>query len=312
MISQPRLVRLGLSNYESLDPSVRLPESTLVELWKTLDRAQTEQGIGLRLGQTINPAAKGLLASWVSQASNLREALAIFINNIALMNPSESWTLTELAGTCALRFSLDENKDYPDIAIERSMSAMATWARVLSNHDFPIKEAGFTFSEPEHVETFKAIFSDRLAFEAEENYLLFEPALLDLAVISSNDLLKSLIEKKAVQSLRTLQRDAPIQQRVQTRILERFALAKSVSIRDVCADLAMSRQTLYRQLKKQQTDFQSLVETVRKREALELLKRGIDPAVISLNLGYRDTSSFYKAFKRWFGTTPKAYVTENS
>lgn len=312
LISQRQLTALGLDDSERLSPDVRIPESTLVALWQTLEKAGKGTGIGLEVGQTINPAAKGLLASWVSQANNLREALAIFTKNIALMNPSESWTFSENAGTCSLRFRLDENKGYPDIAIERSMSAMVTWARALSNHTFPIQEAGFTFSEPEHIMPFKLIFGDQLVFNADENCVRFDSVLLNLPVISSNELLKTLVEKQARHSLRALQNSTPIEQKVQTHIRKRFASGKAVTISNVCADLAMSRQTLYRQLKQQGTDFQSLVEAVRKRDALVLLQAGIDSSAISLSLGFKDTSSFYKAFKRWFGTTPKAYVAQSN
>lgn len=311
-MSQQQLAALGLDDSESVDPNIRIPESTLVALWQAIEKAGKRTGIGLEVGQTINPAAKGLLASWVSQASNLREALAIFIKNIALMNPSESWMFTEHAGTCLLTFRLDQNKGYPDIAIERSMSAMAAWARALSNHKFPIREAGFTFSKPAPVIPFESIFGDRLVFNADENYVRFDSALLNLPIVSSSELLKTLIEKQARQSLQALQKSTPIEQKVQTHIQKRFASGKPVTISTVCSDLAMSRQTLYRQLKQQDTDFQSLVEAVRKREALVLIKAGIDSSAISLSLGYKDTSSFYKAFKRWFGTTPRAYCAELS
>jgi AraC-like DNA-binding protein len=312
LMSQQQLTALGLDDSENLNPDIRIPESTLVALWQALETAEKGPGIGLKVGQTINPAAKGLLASWISQASNLREALAIFIKNIALMNPSERWTLTEHAGTCLLTFSLDENKGYPDIAIERSMSAMAAWARALGNDTFPIQEASFTFSEPQHVTPFKLIFGDQLVFNADQNHLRFDSALLNLPVVSSNELLKMLVAKQARQSLQALQKNTPIEQKVRTQIRERFASGKAVTVSNVCTDLAVSRQTLYRQLKRQGADFQSLVEAVRKSEALVLLQAGIDSSAISLSLGYKDTSSFYKAFKRWFGTTPKAYAAESS
>lgn len=192
------------------------------------------------------------------------------------------------------------------------MSAMAAWARALSNHTFPIQEAGFTFSEPQHFTPFKLIFGDQLVFNADENYVCFDSALLNLPIVSSNELLKMLIEKQARQSLQALQKSTPIEQKVQTHIRERFASGQAVTITNVCSDLAMSRQTLYRQLKQQGSDFQSLVEAVRKREALVLLQAGIDSSAISLSLGYKDTSSFYKAFKRWFGTTPRAYEAESN
>jgi len=37
----------------------------------------------------------------------------------------------------------------------------------------------------------------------------------------------------------------------------------------------------------------------------------MDAGSISISLGYKDSSSFYKAFKRWYGATPKTYLDTN-
>jgi AraC-like DNA-binding protein len=76
--------------------------------------------------------------------------------------------------------------------------------------------------------------------------------------------------------------------------------------------LNISRQTLYRELKKQNTDFKSLFESIRKEQALLLLSSGKETIdSISLKLGYKDNSSFHKAFKRWYGQSPAMYSRLN-
>lgn len=312
LISKQRLKSLGLENSQDYNLDERIPESTLIMLWRVLAEHEKGSNSGLKLGQIINPTTKGLLASWISQAGTLREALGIFTKNIALMNPSESWAIHENSGVCLLRFQLDRNKGYPDIAIERSMSALVIWARALSNHSFPIKKASFTFKPPQHSEPFAKIFGDNVVFEASDNCIGFESTLLELPVVSNNELLKLLVAQQAKQCLLALQQNAPIDQKVQALIRERLNSGESVTVLNICADLAMSRQTLYRQLKRQGTDFQTLLDQVRQDQALELLRTGIDSGAISLSLGYTDTSSFYKAFKRWFGTTPSAYIDLNA
>jgi len=220
----------GLGDSETPHPNARIPESTMISLWQTLAANMQGQDIGLKIGRTINPAAKGLLASWISQTGNLREALVIFTKNIALMNPSENWTVSEDADTCRLNFALDKNKGYPDMAIERSMSAMLSWARALSNHPFPLKKACFRFPKPDYAESFIEIFGDQLEFDAPDNYLLFDSRLLGLAVVSSNELLKTLLAKEARQSLRTLSHTTPIVLKVKAGIRETLRSGKTISI----------------------------------------------------------------------------------
>jgi AraC-like DNA-binding protein len=312
LISNQRLRQLGWDCPKDHDAASRIPETILIDLWLTIASHDKEQGLGLIVGQTINPEAKGLLASWISQSKNLREALAIFRKNIALMNPSESWELTETNNTATLTFHIKKGRGYPDIAIERSMSAMVTWAQVLSGQSFEIKGAHFSFAAPSYVDKFHAIFGRNISFGCSENQLTMDSGILDLPVVSNNPFLKELIQSKAKQNLAEIQGTLSLQNKVRRLLSDALKAGEGLNISDVSQALAMSRQTLYRQLKEEQIDFQSIQDQVRKDEALKRLKRGQSITNISLGLGYKDTSSFYKAFKRWFGASPKHYLSSAS
>lgn len=306
-LSDSDLRQIGLDGSDVKDGSARLPESVFISLWQAIAKHHAGEAVGLRLGTTINPQAKGLLASWVSQSTDLREALHIFCNNILLMNPSESWDVQETRQDIRLVCKLQEDKGYPTIAIERSMSAMLTWARALSGHSFPIHLAEFAFPAPPYADEFIAVFGDRLVFDGTQNQIILDAGVLKLPVLSNNPLLKNIIQEKATQALAEIALPESLEDKVKTLIQRDLASNKSVSISATSEALAMSRQTLYRQLKQAKTDFQSLHEAVKKEEALKMLEAGNKVSVVALSLGYKDTSSFYKAFKRWFNTSPKSY-----
>ena len=80
------------------------------------------------------------------------------------------------------------------------------------------------------------------------------------------------------------------------------------SQREAARALGISARTLERRLNKEGNSFGQLVEEVRRQEALRMLNE-TDAAVyeIAFCLGYRDVSSFSRAFKRWLGTSPRAY-----
>jgi AraC-like DNA-binding protein len=91
--------------------------------------------------------------------------------------------------------------------------------------------------------------------------------------------------------------------------VERFAsreLSTGGTSPDVVANaLRMSPRTLSRRLAKEGTTFNALLDDVRKQRSLELLR---DPKVplteVAFLLGFSHVESFYRAFKRWTGTTP--------
>ena len=303
---------LGIQRSTLCDPTQRFSEKKLIELWQWVAKNSTKPDVGLLIGQTINPGAKGLLASWVSQTESIGEALEIFCANISLMSPSEHWEILQHDGLCTLRFTLREDKPYPSIAIERSMSAMIAWGRALSGHEFPLIETHFSFPSPHYLSTFVEIFGDNISFETNENCIRFNSERLKLPTINGNQFLKSLVEEKAKAALHALTNNVSMATKTKAAI-EKTLLSKNVtSIDAVCEELALSRQTLYRKLKEEGCDYKSLSDEYKKAEALKRLKTGDENITsISLHLGYKDTSSFHKAFKRWFGMSPSAYLREH-
>ena len=309
VLGESDLNQLDIHRSTLINPSLRFPERKLIELWHRISKSTGVPNIGLLIGQTINPSAKGLLASWVSQTESIGEALEIFRHNISLMNPSEHWELEETNDQCFLSFTLQENKAYPLIAIERSMSAMVSWGRALSTENFPLIEARFSFSAPSYHEQFASIFGKNIHFETSQNCIIFNRKLLRTPTTSGNRFLKSIIEDKAKIALEGLGNDNSITKRVKVTIEHVLKDKNVISIDTVCDELAMSRQTLYRKLKKEGSDYKSLLEEFRKGEAIRQLNTtSKSMEKLSLNLGYKDTSSFYKAFKRWFGLSPKMYI----
>ncbi len=68
--------------------------------------------------------------------------------------------------------------------------------------------------------------------------------------------------------------------------------------------MGMSRRTLHRQLEKAGVCFQNLLDDARKQEARTLLEQGASVGEVALALGYSDTSSFCRAYRRWTGKSP--------
>ena len=309
LMSHAELRALGAESVLQAKPDQRIAESSYIALWDRLAQSKHAPGLGLRIGQTINPNAKGLLASWVSQTTTLGEALSVFIEHIALMNPSECWDVERYKGRCVLRFSLRNEGAYPSMVIERSMSAMLAWAKLLSGHELPIIKASFNFIEPNYINDFYEVFGADICFSSGQNSLEFDSSLLDFSVVSGNQFLKNIIQEKAKSAWKAIASDVSLTERIQSQITSELDAGRTVSVMSLSDQLNVSRQTLYRQLKQEGTSFQTMYDEARKQRALAQLKRkNVSIQALSLELGFKDSSSFYKAFKRWCGVSPKEFI----
>ena len=79
----------------------------------------------------------------------------------------------------------------------------------------------------------------------------------------------------------------------------------------VAAAVGVTRRTLQRHLDDQGTSFRKLKEGLLKERVLELLvARHLPISHIAEALGYADVSTFHRAFKAWFGVTPRQFKSQ--
>ena len=72
--------------------------------------------------------------------------------------------------------------------------------------------------------------------------------------------------------------------------------------------LGMSERTLHRRLAAERTSFQRLLDDTRRELAQHYLgQRNLSLADIAYLLGFSDQSSFFRAVRRWFGSSPRDY-----
>ncbi|MGZ8349625.1 MAG: helix-turn-helix transcriptional regulator [Allosphingosinicella sp.] len=96
----------------------------------------------------------------------------------------------------------------------------------------------------------------------------------------------------------------PFRSEIERRI-EPMLEEGDVGIDRIARELGLSRQTLYRRLKEEGTTFAALVDGVRRRVALRLVReRALSVKQIAYRLGFSDPAAFSRAFKRWTGSSP--------
>ena len=88
-------------------------------------------------------------------------------------------------------------------------------------------------------------------------------------------------------------------------IVEPLLADAEANIDRVAQEMGLSRQTLYRRLKAEGITFEQLLDALRHRLALKLLRdQHLPVKQAAWRLGFSDPAAFSRAFKRWTGTSP--------
>lgn len=92
------------------------------------------------------------------------------------------------------------------------------------------------------------------------------------------------------------------------RHLEPLLASGAARVDRVASAMGCSRQTLYRRLKGEELTFEQVLDGLRHRLALKLVRDG-ELAVkdAAYRLGFSDPAAFSRAFKRWTGQSPAMF-----
>jgi AraC-like DNA-binding protein len=112
-------------------------------------------------------------------------------------------------------------------------------------------------------------------------------------------------EVAKVVEARSRPRSSAFRREVEAR-LEAMLASGDVRIDRVARELGYSRQTLYRRLKAEGVSFAELLDGLRRRLAIGLVRdQGVPIKEAAWRLGFSDPAAFSRAFKRWTGKSPR-------
>lgn len=275
------------------------------------DRAEAQLGdplVGVRVAALVPIGAYGLLEYGMRASASVGEALQRLARHYTSVSTRVRTEVTLVDGHDALAF-----RRHPGVRFSRhwiEMPAAAIARRIGEGAGAPplLHEVRFRHAGPggDHLTRYVEAFGAPVVFGAGEDALLF----LDGALQASMSTAAAPVAASVDAELRALaSREIfpdPTQMRVRAAIDR--SLGEGASLAHVARLLHMSPRTLQRTLAQQGTSWTREVDEARRVRAMAALSSGEDKTTsIATELGFSDASAFFRAFRRWTGTTPRSY-----
>lgn len=175
------------------------------------------------------------------------------------------------------------------VATREQMGPLAVWSTCL----------------PSNSEAFEAFLGVPIVLGATHT-MLFSEHDARRPFLTSNEEMWRTFEPALRRRLSDIDDSAAVGEQVRAMLLEGLPSGRT-SVEETCKRLGMSKRTLQRRLRAESTSFAAILEETRRGLALHYLKNTrITLSEIGFLLGFKETSSFYRAFQGWTGSTPEA------
>lgn len=297
----------GLTRQALEDPDIRIP----VTVWnRFLEKGQAwtkNPAFALHLGERISHARMSVVGHVVFNSRTAGEGIRQYIRFIKLANEGDRVDLVEQGDSVAVVYSTEDPVFESHLAMERNFSLAVSRLRHYTRTNVSPVRVDFRHPESTYTDEYLRVFRAQVLFNQEQNRLVFHKSALDLKIGKRSAHLYSGLVHYAESLLGKLLRRQPVTRKARQWIVK-FLPEGEVDIETIAARMHMSRQTLYRKLKKEGTSFKALLDTTRKSQARKYLAQN-DRSIseIAFFLGFSQISSFNRAFKRWYGKNPSEY-----
>lgn len=310
----PLLTACGI---DIADSATRIPLARYAALYNRITAELDDEGFGL-FSQAMPGGSFEFLCRGCLSARTLAEALTRAARFLHLVLPDLAVGIGRLHGHAELR--IGENRplaDRPDdpgrvFAFEwllRLLHGLACW---LVGRGLALDGVSFPYRRPPHADDYTLIFTEESHFApsppGEPGCLIarFNPTLLDLPVRRDEAALTAFLDGAPGKITLLYRRDRETVTRV--RDLLHAALPELPGLDAVADRLHLSPRTLHRRLAEEGSSFRAIRDALRRDLALARITKSKDPiSKIAADLGYADTSAFYRAFVEWTGVAPLHY-----
>ena len=299
--------RHGISKEQLDDSSEKIAfdplSAAIFELMETLNMPDA----GLSIGRQIHISSHGAMGVAVISSQTVGQALhdaaKYYHTSITFCDVDvyydKDHVIVEIVETHA-------NPEFQTVVVEAMMLTIQNALEFVSGETLTDAKIVFAFPPPEYADDYADFFSGEISFNADKHMLILPKSILEKRCITADEHIHKLAEDQLQQQMQELRSNNLTMSHVLD--LMRRQPANMPSLEDLAKVFNVSSRTIIRYLQAENTTYRKLRDSVHKQLATDAL-RNTDHSIdaIALDLGYQDTTSFRRAFKRWCDCSPSEY-----
>lgn len=291
------------------------------EIFCKLQQKMPDKPVGLMLGEYGTLAELGLDGQIAQHCDSLRHAHQLYLHYRSMTRPGKVELVSD---TEQQTDSLVINPFFHEELVESDESrqiyplalAVNIFRGILGEPRLNVHSVHLMLADDRFRAEYEEFFGGTVYFKCPDNRLVFHSADFDRPIRAAVPATRPFLEQLAMSQKAHVVagKDATDNfiEHVQEE-LRKAILAEDFEQTTIARRMCIGPRTLQRRLKEHNITFRTLTENVQERLALEfLLKTDLSVQEIAYKIGYQQSASFHRAFKKWTGKSPNAVRAERA
>lgn len=306
--STPLFERAGLDPAGMQDPNARYPQAAITRLWQLAIEASNDPALGLDVGRQVNQTTFHALGYSLLASQTLEECFTRLLRYFRIVSDAAELDFCQVDSQTQkfVIHPLAGDAQPSDAALDALLSVLIRLCRALAGPQFTAAAIYLHRPPPVDKQLYEKVFKAALFFDATESAIHFHTADLQRALPYANPELARHNDEILSRYLAHFDKENTAN-RVHAVLVE--LLSQGEPSQEKVADaLHMSLRNLQRKLSDEDSSYKTILNNTRRDLALSYIKdQRYSISEITFLLGFADSSSFTRAFKRWTGQAPSAF-----
>jgi AraC-like DNA-binding protein len=298
--------RLDPALLESADACVA--RSDVYRLCELAIEFTGDPALGLHWAECLSENTFNPISHLIAHAENLRQGFDSLFKFHRLLSDQPSFQLTESADEATVSyFSLTgESHQVQRFASEMLVGGVFRMIRSVDPHAQPAR-VSFEYPAPEYRREYTRVFEGTERFDQPFTGVVFDRALMDKVSPHKDPDVHNALRMVAERRILRLTQRAPFALRVREQVVQ-LGPGRRCDMHAVARSLGLSARSLRRRLAAEGKSYNAVVNEALAIIAKHLVRnKRLTIQEAAYEMGFADTTTFHRAFKRWTGTTPTEF-----
>ncbi|MEH1831683.1 MAG: AraC family transcriptional regulator [Nostoc sp.] len=298
------LVTTGLEPSILSDIDAYITQDQYRNIWQEITQRSGQSDVGLQLVDFADVGTFDLLGYIIQSSPNLGEAITCSIRYRRLMNEGIELKLETQGSIAQITYNIPTDPVPISAYSQWALANLLQRTRDTTGVNWTPITVGFRHSLPKNLTAYQQKFRCPLEFNQPVDFIQMDRELLDMPMLQAQPGLCAVLKRYGEDLLKRFPPATTFPDKVRAVIIEELHKGNVGSER-VSTRLGIVPRTLQRQLREAGTSYREVLDEIRRELSVYYL-RNLDMAIceVAFLLGFSETSSFDRAFKRWYNLSP--------